>query len=102
MDEQHITAQQYARTRVKNLSLAAVAGQAGCVTVMIVFAALLLGFWLDARLNQQGLCLFGTLVASVPVSLFMMLRIALGAIRRITPQAVDFQISPAPSQTKED
>lgn len=76
------------RQRIKNLSLAAIAGQSGCATVVIVFVALIIGFWLDARLNQQGLCTFGMLIASVPFSLYAMLRIALGAIDRISPPAV--------------
>jgi hypothetical protein len=74
-----------AQQRVKNLSLAAVAGQSGCATVIIVFGALLMGFWLDAQLDQRGPCTFGMLILSVPLSLFVMLRIAISAISRITP-----------------
>jgi hypothetical protein len=72
--------------RIKNLGLAAVAGQAGCATLIIVFGALLFGLWLDAQLGQRGPCVFGLLILSVPFSLFIMLRIALGAINRIVPQ----------------
>jgi len=75
--------------RVKNLGLAAVAGQAGCLTLIIVFAALFLGLWLDAQLDQRGPCTFGVLLLSVPVSLAAMLRIALVAIKRIEPAASD-------------
>ncbi|GIL09371.1 MAG: hypothetical protein BroJett033_8820 [Chloroflexota bacterium] len=71
--------------RLHNLSYAALAGQAGCVTLLVVFGALLAGLWLDARLGQRGPCVFGLLIVSVPVSLALMLRVALGAIRRITP-----------------
>lgn len=71
--------------RLHNLSYAALAGQAGCVTLLVVFGALLAGLWLDARLGQRGPCVFGLLIVSVPVSLALMLRVALGAINRITP-----------------
>lgn len=71
--------------RLQNLSYAALAGQAGCVTLLIVFGALLLGLWLDAQLGQRGPCVFGLLIVSVPVSLWLMLRIALGAVNRIQP-----------------
>lgn len=71
------------RQRVWNLSLAAVAAQAGCATLGIVFGALFLGLWLDNQFGQEGLCVFGVLVLSVPLSLFVMLRIALGAISLI-------------------
>lgn len=73
-------------SRIKNLGLAAIAAQAGCATLIIVFIALFFGLWLDSRLGQRGPCTFGLLILSVPVSLFIMLRIALGAINRITPQ----------------
>ncbi|PJF23175.1 MAG: hypothetical protein CUN56_02255 [Phototrophicales bacterium] len=70
--------------RVKNLSLAAVAAQAGCWTLFVVFGALFLGLWLDAQLGLRGPCIFGTLILSIPVSLYGMLRIALGAIQLIS------------------
>jgi len=70
----------------KNLGMAAVAAQGGCATLIIVFAALFIGLWLDAQLGQRGPCVFGLLILSVPLSLYMMLRIALEAINRIVPQ----------------
>lgn len=73
-------------SRVKNLGLAAIAAQAGCATLVIVFFALFVGLWLDSVLGQRGPFTFGLLILSVPVSLFVMLRIALGAINRIVPQ----------------
>lgn len=73
-------------SRIKNLGLAAVAAQAGCATLIIVFVALFVGLWLDSRLGQRGPCTFGLLIVSVPFSLYIMLRIALGAINRIVPQ----------------
>ncbi|MEQ8672278.1 MAG: hypothetical protein RLP44_01020 [Aggregatilineales bacterium] len=84
------------RKRVKNLSLAAVAAQAGCVTLIIVFGALLLGLWLDSQFDQQGTCTFGILLLSVPVSLFAMLRIALTAINMIeSPAHHELDIDPS-------
>ena len=77
------------RQRATNLGLAAVAGQAGCVTIIIVFTALFLGLWLDAQFGQRGPFTFILLVLSIPLSLYMMLRITLGAIQRISPPPVD-------------
>lgn len=71
--------------RVRNLTLAAIAAQAGCFTLTIVVAALLAGLWLDAQAGQRGPFTIGLLIVSIPISLFGMLRIALGAVRRITP-----------------
>jgi hypothetical protein len=63
--------------------LAAVAAQAGCVTIIIIVAALLVGLWLDAQAGRRGLFTIGLLVLSVPFTLFLMVRIALGAVNRI-------------------
>jgi hypothetical protein len=74
-------------SRVKNLSYAAVAGQAGCTTLIIIFIALFIGLWLDSQFGLRGPFTIGLLVLSVPISLFLMLRIALAMISRIQSQA---------------
>jgi len=71
------------KRRAMNLTYAAIAGQAGCLTLIIVFSALLGGLWLDSQLGQRGPCVFGTLVLSIPISLYAMLRLALSAISKI-------------------
>lgn len=71
--------------RTANLGYAAVAGQAGCFTLAITLIALFIGLWLDSRFGVRGPFTIGLLVLSVPLSLFIMLRIAMGAIRRISP-----------------
>ncbi|MCU0498553.1 MAG: hypothetical protein MUF87_14475 [Anaerolineae bacterium] len=74
--------------RIKNLGLAAIAGQAGCATLIIVFAALFIGLWFDSQFGLRGPCTFGMLIFSIPFSLFVMLKIAISAIERIQPQPV--------------
>jgi ACR3 family arsenite efflux pump ArsB len=58
-----------------NLTLASVAGQVGCVTLLIIIGAVLGGLWLDARFNTRPAFTLGLVVASIPVSLFVMLYI---------------------------
>src|SRR3989304_3981085 len=72
---------------VKNLALAAVAGQAGCAAGVIIMAALVAGLWLDSLINRRGPFTITLLICSVPVSLLVMVKIALGAVGRIVPQA---------------
>jgi F0F1-type ATP synthase assembly protein I len=55
-----------------NLTLAAVAGQVGCLTLIIVLAALIGGLWLDAQFDTRPLITIILMVASVPVTLVMM------------------------------
>jgi len=73
------------RKRMRNLGLAAIAGQAGCATLIIVLIALFVGLWFDNQLEQSGLCTIGLIILSIPFSLYVMLRIALGAINLIEP-----------------
>ena len=72
-------------SRAKNLAHAAVAAQAGCWTLGIVLLALFAGLWLDAQFQVRGPFTVGLLLISVPVSLIIMVQVALGAVRRIQP-----------------
>ncbi len=58
-----------------NLTLAGAAGQVGCVTLIIILAAVLGGLWLDSRFHTRPWFTLGLVVASIPVSLFAMLSI---------------------------
>lgn len=91
-------------SRAKNLGFAALAAQAGCATLVIVVGALLIGLWLDGQSGQRGPFVILLLVLSVPVSLIVMLYIALGAIRRIVPQVPEAARNETPSDpdTEED
>jgi F0F1-type ATP synthase assembly protein I len=57
---------------VFNMQVAAIAGQVGCVTLAIVFAALLGGLLLDRFLNTKPVFTIILMVGSVPVTLFAM------------------------------
>jgi hypothetical protein len=58
-----------------NLTLAGAAGQVGCVTLIIVIAAVLGGLWLDSRFQTRPVFTLVFLIASIPVSLGAMLYI---------------------------
>ncbi len=75
--------------RVRNLTLAAFAGLSGCFTVTIIVAALLIGLWLDAHFQQRGPFTIGLLLLSFPISLFVMVRTALGSVKSIRTQPLN-------------
>ncbi len=85
-------------SRIKNLSLAVIAAQAGCATLLIIFPALFFGLWLDIQAGQRGPFTIGLLILSVPLSLYIMVRIALGAVKRMNFQAPNPQV---PSESEE-
>ena len=70
-------------SRARNLTLAAAAGQAGCWTLIIVVAALFVGLALDRHFGLRGPFTIGVLLLSIPLSLFIMVRIALGSVSHI-------------------
>jgi hypothetical protein len=72
--------------RIKNLTLAGIAALTGCVAVIVILSALLLGLWLDSVMGQRGPAVVILLVLSAPVSLFLMTTIALKIVNRIQPQ----------------
>jgi MFS-type transporter involved in bile tolerance (Atg22 family) len=70
-------------TYALNLTLAAVVGQVGCLTSVIVLAALFGGLWLDSRFSTRPMITIGLIVISVPITLFVMIWIVKKATSRI-------------------
>lgn len=61
----------------KNLVLAGMLSQIGCVTAIIVVAALLGGLWVDSRLNTKPLFTALFLLLSIPINVYSLVRVAL-------------------------
>jgi hypothetical protein len=75
--------------RLKNLTLAGIAGLAGCWIVVLVFGAMFLGLWLDAQLGMRGPFTIGLVVLSIPVTLTVAFRIVLRLLASIQPPPRD-------------
>jgi MFS-type transporter involved in bile tolerance (Atg22 family) len=73
------------KQQLVNLTLAGVVGQVGCLTLFIVLAAVLGGLWLDAHFGTRPVLTIGLLVASIPVSLVVMLLVVRKATSLIKP-----------------
>jgi hypothetical protein len=71
--------------RLTNMAFAVAASQAGCFSLVIVLIALFVGIWLDSQFQVKGPFTIGVLIVSVPISLFVMVRIALGSVKNIAP-----------------
>lgn len=81
------------------LALLGVIGQVGCLTLVIVMLALGAGLWLDSRLNTGPLFALLLVLGSIPVTLYLMVRIVLAAAPRLQVPA---QRSAGISQTVEE
>jgi hypothetical protein len=67
-----------------NVTLAAVVGQVGCLTLVIIFAALFLGLWLDNQFNSRPWLTLILTISSVPVTLVLMFWVVRKATARMT------------------
>jgi hypothetical protein len=65
------------------LTVSMVAAQVGVVVVLIILAAVLGGLWLDRLLGTKPILTVLLVVASGPVSLFLIFRLATAAIAKL-------------------
>ncbi|MEW6180807.1 MAG: AtpZ/AtpI family protein [Chloroflexota bacterium] len=73
------------RQKILNLTLASVTAQVGCVTLVIVLAAIFAGLWLDNRFETRPWFTLGLLLVSIPISLGIMFWIVRMAVSKIKP-----------------
>jgi len=73
----------------RNLWVAALAAQVGFLTLVIILAAVLGGLALDARLGTKPWFTIGLLLASVPVSLVIMVVITRKTVSKIRSNSGD-------------
>jgi len=66
-----------------NLALAAMAGQVGCLTTIIVVTALFAGLWIDSRFNTRPTFTIVLVILSVPLTLAVMLWVVKNITSRI-------------------
>ena len=68
-----------------NLTLAAVAGQVGCLTIAVVLAALFAGLYLDNHFGgERPIFTISLMLASIPVTLVAMFWVVRKATSRLT------------------
>lgn len=63
----------------RNMALAvgALLGQVGCLTLVVILVALVAGLWLDRQLDTRPLFTVLLMLGSVPVTIFLMIRVVL-------------------------
>jgi F0F1-type ATP synthase assembly protein I len=71
------------KSNTRNTLLAILVGQVGIVTLVIILAAVLGGLALDKSLGTKPWFTIGLLVASIPVSIILMIFIARKTISKI-------------------
>lgn len=70
-----------------NITLAVVAGQVGCLTLVIIMAALFGGLWLDGQLGTRPMFTVVLMIISIPITLIVMVWVVRKATSRIQSDA---------------
>ena len=70
---------------VHGLALASVVSQVGCVTVVVIMGALIVGLVLDKTFDTRPVFTLLLLLGSIPVSLYLLVRIAFSTAARFAP-----------------
>jgi len=71
----------------RNLALAGMLSQVGCVTVVISLGALLAGLWVDSLLGSKPIFAVAFLLLSIPVSLYSLVHVALSTAAQFQAEA---------------
>ena len=66
-------------------ALAGLLGQVGCLTVIVILAALGVGIWLDQRLGTRPAFTLGLVLGSIPLSIYLMVRVLQSGMTRMQP-----------------
>jgi uncharacterized membrane protein len=66
-----------------NWALLGVIGQVGCVTLVVVLAVIFLGLWLDGQFGTRPWITMVLVIASIPVSIILMLFLVRAGVDRI-------------------
>ncbi len=69
--------------RALKITVAGVVGQVGCLTLAIIAVALFAGLWLDSQFDTKPLFSLVLVLASVPLTLYLMFRVVLSVAPKI-------------------
>jgi F0F1-type ATP synthase assembly protein I len=76
-----------------NMTLAAVAGQVGCLTLAIIIVTLFGGLWLDNTMGTKPLFTILLLVGSIPITIILMFWVVRKATAHMKPAPTDKKAS---------
>jgi len=79
--------QNHRNQKIFNLTLASVAGLSGCLTLLVVLAAVFGGLWLDSIYGTKPILTLILVIVSIPVSMILMFWVARSATKRIKIQS---------------
>jgi uncharacterized membrane protein len=71
------------KQRLVNLTVIALVGQVGCLTLLIVLGAVFAGMWIDSRMNSRPVGTILLVAVSVPVAIYVMLKVVRATLKKL-------------------
>ncbi len=71
---------------VNNLALYSVGAQVGCATLVIILVGLFVGIGLDRLLGTKAVFTLIFVLGSAPLSIYITYKLAMRAVKNVTPQ----------------
>ena len=69
--------------RALTITVAGVLGQVGCLTLAIIAVAIFAGLWLDSQFDTKPIFVLVLVLASIPLTLYLMFRVVLSVAPKI-------------------
>ncbi|MEM9954402.1 MAG: hypothetical protein AAF846_22525 [Chloroflexota bacterium] len=88
--------------RLSNREIAIIIALTACLNIIIALGALVLGRWIDAQMAWRGTATVTLLVVSFPLSIFLMVHLALALINRFGSSTNSHVIDDNQSPDKEE
>jgi len=81
-----MTQSEHDRKNILNTLLIVMIGQVGCLTLVIILAAVFFGLWLDGVFATKPLFTLIALIASIPLSVILMLFVSRRTLAKLKEQ----------------
>lgn len=87
--------------RLSNVKVALIISMTACLNIIIALGALVLGLWIDDLMGWRGFATVTLLLISFPLSLYLMVRLALMSVKRFGTSTNPYVVE-NPPQDKEE
>ncbi len=85
-----------------NLALYSVGAQVGCVTLIIILVGLFVGIGIDKLLGTKAVFTLLFVLGSAPLSIYITYKLAMRAVKNVTPQVAVTKQSQPEEEEKSD
>lgn len=86
---------------LSNLKVALIISLTACLNIIIALGALVLGLWIDNYMGWRGFATVTLILVSFPISLYLMVRLALMSVKRFGTSTDSYVVDNLPQDKEE-